>query len=143
MSPEKVRTMLDRLLIAFALFVAANFCMSYIIPAPAGDVGWVIFPFGRVDAIKTWTFGAIDGLPLVFMLGLAAIAVLAFIGAFLATFGWWVVADLWRPLVIVGTICSATLFILHLGLWAVIPLALDAALFWVAWTSAWSPATSV
>ena len=132
--------MLERLLAAAGLFVAANFCMSYIIPAQAGEVGWLIFPFGRADAINTWTFGRIDGFPLVLMIGLAGVAVLAFFGAFLATFGWWVSSDWWRPLVLVATICSAILFVLHLGPWAIIPLALDAVLFWVAWTSWWAPA---
>ena len=134
--------MIERLLIAVGLFVAANFCMSYIIPAPAGEFGWLIFPFGRVDAVKTWTFGQIDGFPSVLMIGLAGIAVLAFAGAFLATFGWFVPRELWRPLVLAATICSGVLFVLHLGPWAIVPLGLDVVLFWVAWTSAWSPATA-
>lgn len=134
--------MIERLLIAAGLFVAANFCVSYIIPAPAGEYGWLIFPFGRVDATRTWTFGQIDGFPLVVMIGLAGIAVLAFAGAFLATLGWWVPSELWRPLVLAGTICSALLFVLHLGPWAIAPLALDVALFWVAWTSTWNPSTA-
>ena len=134
--------MVERLLIAGGLFVAANFCLSYIIPAPAGDLGWIVFPFGRVDAVKTWTFGQIDGFPLVIMIGLAGVAVLAFTGAFFATVGWFVPADLWRPFVIVGAICSAILFLLHLGPWAIVPLALDAVLLWLAWTSAWGPQTA-
>jgi hypothetical protein len=134
--------MVERLAAAAGLFVAANFCMSYIIPAPAGAFGWLIFPFGGVDAPKTWTFGEIDGFPLVLMLGLAGIAVLAFAGAFLATFGWWVQPDLWRPLVLVGAVCSGLLFVLHLGPWAVIPLGLNIILFWVAWASVWAPPTS-
>ena len=134
--------MVERLAAAAGLFVAANFCLSYIIPAPAGDFGWLIFPFGRVDAVKSWTFGQIEGFPLVLMLGLAGIAVLAFAGAFLATFGWWLPSDMWRPLVLVGTVCSALLFVLHLGPWAIAPLALDAVLFWVAWMSVWTPASA-
>jgi hypothetical protein len=133
--------MIERLLAAAGIFVAANFCMSYIIPAPAGDVGWVAFPFGRTDATTTWTFGRLDGSPLVLMLAVAGLAVLAFIGAFLATFGWWVPTDLWRPLVMIGTTLSAILFLLHLGPWAIAPLALDAVLFWVAWSEAWTPAS--
>lgn len=128
-----------RLLAAAGVFVAANFCMSYIIPAPAGDLGWVLFPFGRVGALETWTFGRVEGFPLVLMLALAGIAVLAFIGAFLATFGWWLSPELWRSLVIVGASCSAILFLLHLGPWAVAPLVLDALLLWVALTRAWTP----
>lgn len=134
--------MAERLAVAAGLFVAANFCMSYIIPAPAGEFGWLIFPFGRVDAIKTWTFGQIDGYPLVLMLALAGVAVLAFGAAFLATLGWWLPTDLWRPLVLLGAGCSGLLFVLHLGPWAIVPLGLDVALFWVAWTSAWTPGTA-
>jgi hypothetical protein len=134
--------MLDRLLVAAGLFVAANFCMSYIIPAPVGEPGWLLFPFGRADAITTWTFGPIDGFPLVLMLGLAGVGVLAFGGAFLGTIGLWVSGDLWRPLVLVGSAGSAILFALHLGPWAILPLALDAVLFWVAWSSAWAPTAS-
>lgn len=131
--------MLERLLVAAGLFVAANFCLSYIIPAPAGDYGWLIFPFGRVDAVKTWTFGQIDGFALVLMLGLAGVAVLAFAGAFFATFGWWLPSDLWRPLVLVGVVCSALLFVLHLGPWAIAPLALDAVFLWLALGTSWAP----
>lgn len=128
-----------RLMAAAAVFVAANFCMSYIIPAPAGDLGWVVFPFGRTDSLTTWTFGRIDGFPLVLMLALAGFAVLAFTGAFLATFGWWLSPELWRPLVAVGAGLSAVLFLLHLGPWSVAPLALDALLLWIAWTGSWTP----
>lgn len=134
--------MFERILVAAAIFLAANFCMSYIIPAPTPSPGWVLFPFGRTDAQATWTFGHIEGLPLVLMLGLAAVAVLAFIGAFLATFNLWVPADWWRTLLLVGAGCSALLFVLHLGPWAIAPLALDALLIWVAWTSIWTPAAA-
>lgn len=134
--------MLERVLAAAAIFVAANFSMSYIIPAPVSAPGWLIFPSGRPDALATWTFGRIDGFPLVLMLGLAGLSVLAFIGAFLATFGLWLSADLWRPLVIAGAGLSALLFVLHLGPWAVAPLLLDAVLLWIAWTAAWTPAAT-
>jgi hypothetical protein len=107
--------MLERVLAAAGVLVAANFCMSHIIPAPTNGLGWVLFPFGRTDALTTWTFGRIEGFPLVLMLALAGLAILAFIGAFLATFGWFVSTDLWRPLVTMGAILSAVLFRLHLG----------------------------
>lgn len=134
--------MLERVVAAAAIFVAANFCMSYIIPAPAASPAWLVFPFGRTDATATWTFGHIEGFPLVVMLALAGVAVLAFIGAFLATVGLWVSPDSWRMLVLVGAGCSAVLFVLHLGPWAIAPLVLDGVLLWVAWTSAWLPATT-
>jgi hypothetical protein len=129
----------ERLLAAAGIFLAANFCMSYIVPAPAGWPAWLLFPFGRTDAVNTWTFGRIDGFGLVLMLGLAGVAVLSFIGAFLATFGWWLSADWWPTLVLVGAGCSAALFLLHLGPWAIAPLILDAVLLWIAWAGVWLP----
>jgi hypothetical protein len=131
--------MVERVLVAAAIFLAANFCMSYIIPAPATSPAWILFPFGRTDAQATWTFGRVEGLPLALMLGLAALAVLAFIGAFLATFDLWVSADWWRTLVLAGAGASALLFVLHLGPWAIAPLALDVGLLWLAWSSTWTP----
>lgn len=134
--------MIERLLVAAGIFVAGHFTMSYIIPAPVASPWWLLFPFGRPDALATWTFGRIDGLPLAMMLGLAGIAVLAFIGAFLATFGAWVPSDWWRVLLVVGASCSIVLYVLHLGPWAVAPLALNLALLWLALASAWAPGAS-
>jgi hypothetical protein len=74
------------------------------------------------------------------MIGLAGIAVLSFFLAFFATFGLWVPATLWRPLVLVGVASSAALLVLHPSVYAALPLALNAGLAWVAWTSAWVPA---
>jgi len=133
--------LVERLIAATALFVAAHFCMGYIIPTAGGEGGALLFPFAS-DAPTRWLFGGLDGMlgllaPI--MIGLAGIAVLAFFLAFLATFGLWVRADLWRPLVLVGAACSATLLLLHPSVWIVLPLALDAGLAWVAWTSAWTP----
>ncbi|HET7646452.1 MAG TPA: hypothetical protein VFM03_08220 [Candidatus Limnocylindria bacterium] len=76
------------------------------------------------------------------MLGIAGLTVLAFIGAFLATIGLWVSPDLWRSLVIAGASGSIVLFLLHLGPWAVAPLAMDLLLLWVALSAAWSPSTA-
>jgi hypothetical protein len=76
------------------------------------------------------------------MIGLAGIAVLTFFIAFFATLGLWVPADLWRPLVLVGVVCSVALLVLHPSVYAALPLALNGALAWVAWTSAWTPAAA-
>lgn len=136
---------IERLVIAGALFAAAHFAMGYINPSAGGTGGAPLFPY-PTTAASTWAFGSLDHGPLVLlipiMIGLAGIAVLAFFMAFLATFGLWVAPDLWRPLVLVGAACSTTLLILHPSVWVVIPLALNAALAWVAWTSAWTPVTA-
>jgi hypothetical protein len=44
--------------------------------------------------------------------------------------------------VIAGASGSIVLFLLHLGPWAVAPLALDLLLLWVALSAAWSPSTA-
>ena len=74
------------------------------------------------------------------MIGLAGIAVLTFFLAFFSSLGFWVPADMWRPLVLIGVICSVTLLVLHPSIYAALPLALNAGLAWIAWTSAWTPA---
>ncbi len=134
--------LVERLIAAAALFVAAHFAMGYINPSAGGSGGALIFPFAT-DAPTRWAFGGLDGGPLVLlipvMIGLAGIAVLAFFLGILATFGLAVPANLWRPLVLVGVACSVTLLVLHPSVWVLLPLALNAGLAWVAWTSAWTP----
>jgi len=133
---------IERLIAATALFVAAHFAMGYVNSSAGGSGGALIFPFAT-DAPTRWAFGPLDGGPLVLliplMIGVAGIAVFAFFLAVLATLGLWVPTNLWRPLVIVGVACSATLLVLHPSVWIVLPLALDAGLAWVALTSVWTP----
>jgi hypothetical protein len=137
--------MVERLVAATAVFVAAHFVMGYVNPSAGGSGGALIFPFAS-NAPARWAFGALDAGPLVLliplMIGVAGIAILAFFLAVLAALGLFVPANLWRPLVLVGVACSATLLLLHPSVWVLLPLALDAGLAWVAWTSAWSPAAA-
>jgi hypothetical protein len=133
---------IERILAAAAVFVAAHFAMGFINSSAGGSGGSLLFPFAT-DAPTRWVFGSLDGMlgllsPV--MIGLAGIAVLTFALAFFSTLGLWVPADMWRPLVLIGVVCSATLLILHPSPYAALPLALNASLAWVAWTSAWSPA---
>jgi hypothetical protein len=76
------------------------------------------------------------------MIGLAGIAVLTFFLAFFASLGLWVQADMWRPLVLIGVVCSVALLVLHPSAYAALPLAQKAGLAWVARTSAWTPAAA-
>lgn len=135
-------SVIERLLATTALFVAAHFAMGYLNPSAGGSGGALIFPFAT-DAPTRWAFGSLDSGPLVLlipiMIGLAGAAVLAFFLGILATFGLWVPTDLWRPLVLVGVALSTTLLVLHPSVWVIVPLALNAGLAWVAWTSAWAP----
>jgi hypothetical protein len=132
---------IERLIAAGAVFVAAHFAMGFINASAGGTSGSLLFPYAT-DAPSRWAFGSLEGmlgLLIPVMIGLAAIAVLTFFLAFFAALGLWVPAGWWRPLVLMGVACSASLLVLHPSVYAVLPMALNAGLAWVAWTSAWSP----
>jgi len=134
---------IERLFAAVAVFVAAHFAMGFINSSAGGAGGNLLFPYAT-DAPSRWVFGSLDamlGLLVPVMIGLAGIAVLTFFLAFLATVGLWVPADLWRPLILLGAVCSIALLVMQTSVYAVLPLALKERLAWVAWTSAWTPAT--
>ena len=136
---------IERLVAAAAVFVAAHFAMGFINASAGGSGGSLLFPFAS-DAPTRWFFGSLDGMlglltPV--MITLAGIAVLAFFLAFFAAFGLWVPAQMWQPLVLVGVACSVVLLVLHPSVYAVLPLVLNAGLAWVAWTSAWTPVAAV
>jgi hypothetical protein len=135
---------IERIVAAGAVFVAAHFAMGFINASAGGTGGSLLFPFAT-DAPTRWVFGSLDGMlglltPV--MIGLAGIAVLTLFLAFFSSLGLWVPADLWRPLVLIGVVCSVALFVLHPSVYAALPLALNAGLAWVAWTSAWTPAAT-
>ena len=134
---------IERLVAAVAVFVAAHFAMGFINSSAGGAGGNVLFPYAT-DAPSRWVFGSLDGmlgLLVPVMIGLAGIAVLTFFLAFLATIGLVVPAELWRPLILVGAACSIALLVLHPSVYAALPLALNVGLAWIAWTAAWTPAT--
>jgi hypothetical protein len=136
--------LVERLIAAAAVFVAAHFAMGFINASAGGSGGSLLFPFAT-NAPTRWVFGSLEGmlgLLVPIMIGLAAIAVLTFFFAFLAALGLWVPANLWRPLVLIGVGCSVALLVLHPSVYAALPLALNLALAWAAWTSAWSPAAA-
>ena len=134
---------IERLIAAAAIFVAANFSMAYINPSAGGVGGSLIFPFAT-DAPTRWIFGSLDNGPLALlvptMIALAGVSVLALFLAFLATLGLWVPEHMWRQLVLVGVACLAVLLVLHPTVWIAAPLAVCTGLAWVAWTSVWTPA---
>jgi hypothetical protein len=134
--------LVERLIAAAAVFVAAHFAMGFINSSAGGSGGSLLFPFAT-NAPTRWVFGSLEGmlgLVAAVMIGLAAIAVLTFFLAFFAALGLWVPAHLWRPLVLVGVACSVALLVLHPSVYTVLPLTLNAGLAWVAWTSTWTPA---
>ena len=61
---------------------------------------------------------------------LSVIAGLCFLASAIALFEWLIPAQWWAWLVIVGSVASAVLFLLYLGINALIPLAMDTFLLW-------------
>ena len=136
--------LVERLIAAAAVFVAAHFAMGFINASAGGTGGSLLFPFAT-NAPSRWVFGSLDGmlgLLIPVMIGLAAVAVLTYFLAFFASLGLWVPANLWRSLVLIGVACSVALLVLHPSVYAALPLLLNAGLAWVAWTSFWAPAAA-
>jgi hypothetical protein len=87
--------------------------MGFINSSAGGSGGSLLFPFA-INAPTRWVFGSLDGmlgLLVPVMIGLAAIAVMAFFLAFFAALGLWVPANLWRPLVLIGVGCCVALLV--------------------------------
>jgi hypothetical protein len=136
--------LIERLIAAAAVFVAAHFAMGFINSSAGGSGGSLLFPYAT-DAPTRWVFGSLEGmlgLLVPVMMGLASVAVLAFFLAFFASLGLWVPANLWRPLVLVGVACSVALLVMHPSVNVALPLALNAGLALIAWTSVWTPAAA-
>jgi hypothetical protein len=136
--------LIERLIAAAAVFVAAHFAIGFINSSAGGSGGSLLFPYAT-DAPTRWVFGSLEGmlgLLVPVMMGLASVAVLAFFLAFFASLGLWVPANLWRPLVLVGVACSVALLVMHPSVNVALPLALNAGLAWIAWTSVWTPAAA-
>ena len=134
--------LLEQLLAAGALFVAAHFAMGYLNPSAGGSGGTLLFPYAT-NAPTRWLFGSLERGPLALLIpiliGLAGIAVLAFFLALLAIFGLWVPVAWWSSLVLVGVASSTVVLVLHPSPWIVVPLLVNAVLAWVVLTSVWTP----
>ena len=111
-----------RWLVIVCLVLGAHVSLTAIAP---GEAGKVLF---------NWPF-AKDSKPAFDVLGsatkvvtqiLSVIAGLCFLASVIALFGWLIPAQWWAWLVIVGSVASAVIFLLYLGINALIPLAIDA-----------------
>lgn len=119
-----------RIVVIVLLVLAAHFSLTPFAPAPAGK-GAFYWPFAADS--KPW-LGMIGGLPRpssrVVTPLLAGVAGLGFLAAALGLFGVIVPANWWQPLVVVASTASLLLYALYIGPWAVLPMAIDAALLW-------------
>ena len=127
-----------RIVVIILLLVGAHYSLTPFAPAPGK--AWLGWPFDADS--KPW-LGGVDGVPgqpgsLVTTL-LAAVAGLGFLAAAISLiFGAVVPVDWWQPLVVVAAVASALLYVLYFGMWALIPLVVDAVLLWGVLAQGWS-----
>ena len=76
------------------------------------------------------------------MIGLAGIAVLSFFLAFFSPLGLRVPANLWRPLVLIGVVCSVALLVITRASTRLYRWRSTRAWRGSPWTSAWTPAAA-
>jgi hypothetical protein len=127
-----------RFVVLVLLIAAAHFSLIPFAPAPAGKA-WLVWPLAA-DA-RPW-LGGLGGLPAqggsIVTPALAGLAALCFVAAALALFGLLVPAAWWPWLVALGAASSALMYVLYIGPWAILPLALDLLLLWGVYGLHWT-----
>lgn len=123
-----------RFVVAALLFVRAHFSLTALIPTPAGKA-WLFWP---IAADSKPVLGVLGGLPAALNPAFSGVSAAAFMAAVLALFGLFVPAGWWPTLVLVGATTSFLLYVLYLGRWAALPIAIDAVLLWGVLVQHWS-----
>jgi len=130
-----------RFVVLVLLVAALHFSLIPFAPAQAGKA-WLVWPLAADT--RPW-LAPIGGLPAqgngLLTSVLSGLAALCFLGAALGLFGWVVPAAWWPWLVSAGAAASAALYLLYLGPWAILPLALDILLLWGTFGLHWTVAT--
>ena len=125
-----------KLFVAFLLLIGAHFALTANLPAPAGQA-WILWPFAaNSQAVWGLTGAEIGSLTKV----LSGIAGICFLAALLALLGLFLPAEWWGVLVSIAAISSLILYLLHLGPWAILPIAIDILLLWGIFVPHWSVA---
>lgn len=122
--------------------MGAHFSLTASAPAPVGKA-WLLWPFA---ADSKTVLSAVGGLPAqagsVLTPALAGLAGLAFLAAALSLFGLVVPSNGCLPRVGVGVAASGPLYVAFFGVNALLPLALDALIFWRAFVQHWTVAVA-
>jgi hypothetical protein len=126
-----------RILITLLLLAGAHFALTANVPAPAGK-DWVFWPFAA-DSQAVWGLSG-EGVNNVTKL-LSVIAGVCFLAALMALFGLIIPAELWGVFVGVASVASLALYLLYLGPWVVLPIAIDIFLLWGIFVVHWSAAS--
>lgn len=125
-----------KFLVTLLLLAGAHFALTANVPAPAGKE-WILWPFAADSQAVLHLSG--DGIANFTKL-LSVIAGVCFLAAIMALFGWVFPAEWWGALVGIGSITSVALYLLYLGPWAILPIAIDLFLLWGIFMARWSTA---
>ena len=106
------------------LVLGAHFALTAIVPGEAGKVLFY-WPFAKDSQPTINIFGPATK---VIARVLSVIAGFCFLASVAALFGWLIPANWWTLLIIVGSVSSALLFLLYVGLYTILPLVIDAVL---------------
>jgi hypothetical protein len=115
------------------LLLAAHFSATAFVPA--SPKAWLLWPF---DAASKPVFALAGGLPQqsgsIMTPLLAGLAVLGFVAAVFARIGWWVPSGWGTAMAATAAISSCCLFILYFSLLSLLPLVLNVAILYLAYT---------
>ena len=124
-----------RWLVIVTLLLGAHFALTAIAP---GEKALFYWPFAK-DSKPTLDVLGSATKPVTQLLSVVAgLCFLASVGAILG----WLVPPVWfSPLIIAGAVASTLLFLLYIGINALVPLAIDAFLLWGVFGWHWTVAT--
>jgi hypothetical protein len=127
-----------RWLLAVLFVVAAHFSLTPFAPATTGKA-WLFWPFSADS--RSW-LGFAGGLPAqsgsTLIPIIAGLAGIGFIAAVVGLFWTGFPATWWRLVIIASAILSILLYVLFLGKWSILPLAIDLAILWGVVLQHWS-----
>jgi hypothetical protein len=127
-----------QIVVLILLVLAAHFSLTPFAPAKSGKAAFY-WPFASdtrpviafVGRLPNQSGGLITPV-------LAAVAGLCFAGAVLGILGIVVPASWWPILVVVAAVASILLYVLYFGVFALLPLAIDAVLLWGVLFQGWT-----
>ena len=124
-----------RWLVIITALLGAHFALTAIAP---GEKALFYWPFAKDSKPSLDILGS-AAKPVTLLL--SVVAGLGFLTSAMAILGWLIPPAWFYPLIILGAVASTLLFLLYIGVNALVPLAIDAFLLWGTFGWHWTAAT--
>ena len=124
-----------RWLVIITALLGAHFALTAIAP---GEKALFYWPFAKDSKPSLDILGS-AAKPVTLLL--SVVAGLGFLASVMAILGWLIPPAWFYPLMILGAVASTLLFLLYIGINALVPLAIDAFLLWGMFGWHWTAAT--